>query len=71
LIAKRSPFDYPVKTNAPVTWLKPSLVAEIGFSEITNDGILRHPVFKGLREDKEARKVKRETERTLPADTLI
>jgi len=35
-------------------WVKPELVAEIAFTERTRDGILRHPVFLGLREDKRA-----------------
>jgi bifunctional non-homologous end joining protein LigD len=41
-------------------WVKPELVAEIAFTEWTSDGLLRHPVFKGLRLDKPARAVRRE-----------
>ncbi len=41
-------------------WVKPKLVAQIRFTEWTDDGKLRHPVFLGLREDKTAREVKRE-----------
>jgi len=41
-------------------WVKPELVAEIEFTEWTNDGTLRHPSFQGLREDKKARDVMRE-----------
>jgi bifunctional non-homologous end joining protein LigD len=44
-----------------VTWLKPSLVAQIKFSEWTQDGMLRQPVFLGLREDKRAEDVVRES----------
>jgi bifunctional non-homologous end joining protein LigD len=40
-----------------VTWVKPALVAEIRFSNWTNEGLLRHPSFQGLREDKPAAKV--------------
>ncbi len=36
-----------------VTWVEPRLVAEVRFSEWTGDGQLRHPVFQGLREDKD------------------
>jgi bifunctional non-homologous end joining protein LigD len=43
-----------------VSWVQPQLVAEIGFSEWTRDGRLRHPRFLGLREDKAARDVVRE-----------
>jgi bifunctional non-homologous end joining protein LigD len=42
-------------------WLEPKLVCQIKFSEWTRDGKLRHPVFLGLREDKEAEEVVRET----------
>ena len=41
-------------------WIKPRLVAEIAFSEFTDDGILRHPSFIALREDKAAKDVVRE-----------
>jgi bifunctional non-homologous end joining protein LigD len=43
------------------TWLEPKLVAQIRFTEWTSDGGLRHPVFLGLREDKPAQDVTRET----------
>ncbi len=42
-------------------WVRPDLVAEVRFSQWTPDGRLRHPVFLGLREDKRARDVVRET----------
>ncbi len=43
-----------------VHWVKPRLVAEIAFTEWTQDGSLRHPSFQGLREDKNAADVVRE-----------
>ncbi len=43
-----------------VTWIKPELVAQIKFAEWTHDGILRQPVFLGLRTDKAAKEVRRE-----------
>ncbi|MBV8328139.1 DNA ligase D [Chryseobacterium sp.] len=58
LIIKKPPFETTPKTNMPVTWVKPELVCEIKYSEITNDGIFRHPVFMGIREDKEPEEVK-------------
>ena len=42
------------------TWVEPELVAEVGFTEWTRDGRLRHPRFLGLRDDKEAGEVVRE-----------
>lgn len=44
-----------------VTWVRPELVAQVRFTEWTDDGMLRHPVFLGLRTDKAAREVVRET----------
>jgi bifunctional non-homologous end joining protein LigD len=41
-------------------WAKPSLVGEVEFTEWTADGIIRHPSFQGLREDKKATEVVRE-----------
>lgn len=57
LITTQSPFAEKIKVNAPVTWIKPTIVCEVKFTEQTNEGILRHPVFLGLREDKAAREV--------------
>jgi bifunctional non-homologous end joining protein LigD len=42
-------------------WVEPVLVCEIAFSEFTQDGHMRHPSFQGLRDDKPARVVVRET----------
>jgi bifunctional non-homologous end joining protein LigD len=54
-----SPFaDSPRLRSA--TWVEPELVAQIGFTEWTRDGRLRHPRFVGLREDKDPRSVVRE-----------
>jgi DNA ligase D-like protein (predicted ligase) len=59
---KTSPFRGPLKFPGirSTTWVKPELVAEVGFTEWTKDGRLRHPRFLGLRDDKPARKVVRE-----------
>ena len=53
----KSPFDEKVKTNMPVTWVKPKLVCEIKFTEVTRDGMLRHPIFLHLRKDKSIKEV--------------
>lgn len=44
--------------NAPTTWVKPELIAEIKFAEKTVEGYLRQPVFLRLREDKGPSEVK-------------
>ena len=41
-------------------WVRPELVAQVQFTEWTDDGILRHPSFQGLRIDKNPRDVVRE-----------
>jgi bifunctional non-homologous end joining protein LigD len=56
---RRSPFGGPVKEPG-AHWVRPDLVAQVGFSEWTRDGWLRHPRFAGLREDKKAADVVRE-----------
>jgi bifunctional non-homologous end joining protein LigD len=50
-------------------WIEPKLVAEVAFSEVTDDGVLRHPSFIGLREDKPAKDVVREVAQHLEAAT--
>lgn len=52
IIRKTSPLDVPVKGAPDVTWVEPQLVCNIKFTEITDDGSVRHPVFLGLRVDK-------------------
>jgi bifunctional non-homologous end joining protein LigD len=42
-------------------WVEPVLVAEVAFGEWTPDGRLRHPSYLGLRPDKPAEEVTRET----------
>lgn len=76
LIIDESPFDEIPDVNKPSrfrsaslkaipTWLKPELVCEVNFAEITSDGVFRHPSFKGMRIDKAAKEVIRE----IPVDT--
>lgn len=56
-IVRNSPFETIPTTNAPVTWVIPEIVCEIKYTEITKDGIYRHPVFIGIREDKDVNEV--------------
>jgi bifunctional non-homologous end joining protein LigD len=63
LIQPVSPFDPPPKLPAHAIYVEPALVAEVAFSEWTREGIMRAPSFKGLRNDKVAREVVRETVR--------
>jgi bifunctional non-homologous end joining protein LigD len=72
LITDKSPFDYEVDVDKPTrfrpkrmgatpTWLKPVLVCEVGFAEVTSDGVFRQASFKGMRSDKKAQEVVLET----------
>jgi len=76
LITKQSPFDVepdvdkpsrfrPQRMGAKPTWLKPELVCEVAFAEVTGEGIFRQASFKGMRMDKKAKDVVLET----PKDT--
>ncbi|HWA98059.1 MAG TPA: DNA ligase D [Pirellulales bacterium] len=55
-----SPFENLRRAVGPARsahWVEPRLVGQIEFTQWTNDGMLRHPSFQGLREDKSAREV--------------
>ncbi len=76
LITSKSPFDVepdvdkpsrfrPQRMGAKPTWLKPHLVCEVAFAEVTTDGLFRQASFKGMRSDKKAKDVILET----PEDT--
>ena len=59
-----SPFaeDLPRRQTKGVHWIGPELVCEVAFTGWTEDKILRHPSFKGLREDKPPAQIQREKE---------
>jgi len=68
LMSSQSPFESVPRAEAKgVHWLRPKLVAEVEFTEMTHDGLLRHPTFRGLRSDKPARDVTVEVPRNMPA----
>lgn len=71
LITDKNPFHIEPDVNKPsrfrpnppkatATWLEPSVVCEVSYAEITSDGVMRHPSFEGLREDKKASDVVKE-----------
>lgn len=80
LVTKKLPFETEPDINKPsrfrpdpphatVTWLKPKLLCEVSFTELTKDGIMRHPSFQGMRTDKSAKTVTLETE--LPVEEIV
>ncbi len=67
-ISKSTPFTETPDINKPsrfspnphvsAVWMKPELVCEVSFTEMTKDGVMRHPSFVGMRIDKKAEGVK-------------
>lgn len=56
-----SPFASVPAEHRRAHWVKPELLAEVSFSEWTKDQHLRHPVFRGIRNDKDADMIRRES----------
>jgi bifunctional non-homologous end joining protein LigD len=54
------PFSTKPRTNERAHWVEPKVIAEVKFSEWTNDGKLRQPIFVGVRDDKDPREIVRE-----------
>lgn len=54
IIRKTSPLKVPVDVGGEVTWVEPKYVCQVKYTEITEDGNVRHPVYLGLRVDKNA-----------------
>ncbi|HET7116314.1 MAG TPA: DNA ligase D [Hanamia sp.] len=69
LVQENSPFDEKIKTNSPVTWVKPELICEIKYSEVTTDGKFRHPVFLHLRNDKSINEINMENMKSKDSST--
>lgn len=80
LITDKIPFSQEPDVNKPsrfrhnpphatVTWLKPELIGEVAYAEITSDKVMRHPSFQGMREDKKAESVELEKEK--PAEEIV
>jgi bifunctional non-homologous end joining protein LigD len=64
LVIDKPPFaGKPPHTNEKPTWIKPELVAEVKFAEWTRDGLMRQPVFQGMRDDVDPKNVRRERPR--------
>ena len=78
LVTSKNPFDEEPDVNKPsrfrpnppkakATWLKPQLVCEVSYTEVTSDGVMRHPSFEGMRDDKNAEQVKAEKAKPVAA----
>ena len=81
LIRKTCPFAQVPDINKPsrfrpnppkaiATWLKPSLVCEVSYVEITDDGVMRHPSFEGMRIDKAPEEVSAEKAEAPPKKAM-
>src|SRR5919198_1020195 len=64
--SKRNPFSTMPKPNAPVHWVRPELVCTVEFTEFTNEGNIRHPVYQGLRNDVDPKDCKGEERESDP-----
>jgi bifunctional non-homologous end joining protein LigD len=60
LTQQACPFKKRPVANAPVRWVRPELVCEVTFQEWTEEALMRHPVFVGMRDDKRPSSVRRE-----------
>jgi bifunctional non-homologous end joining protein LigD len=79
LVIRQSPFAIQPDVNKPsrfrpnppgakAVWLKPRLICEVSFTEMTSDGLMRHPSYEGLRSDKKAETVA--LEKGMPMETI-
>jgi bifunctional non-homologous end joining protein LigD len=73
LVVKTAPFTHIPDVNKPsrfrpdpphakAVWLKPEIICEVSFAEMTSDGVMRHPSYEGLRSDKNPKTVVMEKE---------
>ncbi|HKU97700.1 MAG TPA: hypothetical protein VJR58_20590 [Vineibacter sp.] len=62
LAAETSPLAHqvPAQIRRKAQWIKPGIVVQVAFTEFTADGMVRHPSYRGIREDKAATDVKLE-----------
>ena len=56
-MSDKSPFSDAPKMNNVAAWIKPKIVGQIKFTGWTGEGYMRHAVFLGIRDDKEAKEV--------------
>ena len=71
LIISKPVFKTIPKTNDKPTWIKPELIAEIKFTEMTKDHIFRHPVFLRLREDLNPKDLNFKKEEEIKEETTL
>lgn len=70
LVMNKMPFTAKPATNMPPTWVDPVVVCTIKYTEITDDGLFRHPVFIGIREDVTAEGMYQESLQTSSRDHI-
>ncbi|HEV7622280.1 MAG TPA: non-homologous end-joining DNA ligase [Flavisolibacter sp.] len=66
-----SPFPIVPPTNAETVWIRPKLVCEVKYTELTKEGVMRHPSFQGMREDKKASEVQLQNDIIIPKERNI
>jgi bifunctional non-homologous end joining protein LigD len=72
LITGRSPLDDPVD-KPKATWVAPEVDAEVEYSSVTEDGLLREAVFKAVREDLRPQRTVRRAQRSagVPRENIL
>ena len=68
-ITRNCPFEDEPHLSESTVWLKPFLVCEVKYTELTREGVMRHASFQGLREDKAAFELNDEKEQD--TDTIV
>ncbi|MCD6007828.1 DNA ligase D [Halomonas sp. IOP_31] len=58
LETSESPFAGSIRNSRGVHWVRPEQVIEVEFAGRTRDGLLRHPAFRGLREDRNPEEIR-------------
>lgn len=71
LVRPTPPFRTPPKVSESPVWVEPRVVVEVRFNEWTGNGKLRQPIFLGVREDKDARSVVRESSPIVEPETVV
>lgn len=68
LVTESSPFNAIPPTNGETVWIKPKLVCEVKYTELTKEGVMRHPSFQGMREDEKASEVQMKNDIVIPKE---
>jgi len=69
LTTNKAPFTDPPQLSDHVQWVRPHFICEVKYTERTREGLMRHPSFQGLRDDKFAPDINLENDHTQSSPT--